>query len=142
MSALVLMVALAAEAQCFVPRETSPGWKQVALPPDGPALAAPEGVEQFRSDELVEVVDDRPGAYLAGTAHYTGRTEFSFTPPNGACVLEASFKEPLRGAKVDVSGWGSGGTISLMREDRVAGRTVRVNWGDNGVRSVTVVVHD
>ena len=142
MGPLVLAVALSASPPCFVPADTRPGWKQVTLPIDARFLAAPEGVEQFRTGDPVEVADDHPYVYLGGWSHHGGRTHFELTPPVGACTVEIWFKERLRGAKVDVSAWGASGTMTLIDEERVAGDTLRVTWGDTGVRSVTVVVHD
>lgn len=143
MSALILMAVLSAEPQtCFWPVDGSPGWKQVSLPREAEALAAPDGVDQFRSDETVEVVDDHPQVFLAGSQHFGGKTAFELTPGNGACRLEVQFKAALRGAKVDVSAWGSNGSMALKREERVAGSSLSASWGDVGVRAISVQVHD
>lgn len=142
MSPLFVMVVLAAEPTCFVPRDSVPGWKQVTLPTDGRYLAAPEGVDQFRAGDPVDVIEDHPSVFIGGYGRHSGRTQFELTLGSGACTAELTFKERLRGAKVDAWAWGASGRMSLMQEERVAGSTLKVSWADVGVRSLTVVVHD
>ncbi len=143
MHALVLSLLLAAEpaGPCFVATDATPGWKQATLPDDARALAAPEGVEQLRSDLAVTIVDDKSGLYLAGGSDGLGVTTFDFPFGDGGRTLELRFVEPLRGAKVDVTAYGDGGPMALLREERVGGSTLNLAWGDNDVRSVTVRVH-
>ncbi len=142
MSPLFVAMLLAADPACFVPKDASPGWKQVTLPANAPALAAPEGVPQFRTDQPVEVVDHHPGVFLAGSHYTPGLTRFTLVPAEGACTLEVVFRDRLRGAKVDVEAWGPAGTMSLLHEERVPGTRLEVRWGDPGVREVYVTVHD
>lgn len=141
MSALFLSLLLSA-VPCYQATDATPGWKQVALPDDARSLAAPEGVLQFRSDEPVTVIDERPTAAWLGK-HGTGKTGFDFTLSPGARSLEIRFIEPLRGAKVDVTGFDEKRQgIALMREQRVGGTTLNLNWGAAEVKTVEVWVHD
>ena len=142
MSPLFVLMMLAAEPSCFVPRDSEPGWKQVTLPADGRYLSAPEGIDQFRTGDPVEVIEDHPSVFLAGSGYHAGRTQFELTPGSGACTVELTFKERLRGSKVDAWAWGAAGRMSLLQEERVAGSTLKLAWGDVGVRSLTLVVHD
>ncbi len=48
------------------------------------------------------------------------------------CAAQRGIKERLRGSKVDVSAWGSGGRMTLLKEERVAGNMVKLAWGDPG----------
>lgn len=140
---MALLVAMwLAAAPCFTPNDATPGWKQVALPDEARSLAAPVGVEQFRSDEWVTVVDERSELFLAGEHRAPGRTSFDFALGEGGRSLEVHFERPLRGAKVDVTAWGPVGTMTLMHEERVGGATLALAWGLNDVREVTVRVHD
>jgi hypothetical protein len=135
-------IAVVVAATCFAPNDAAPGWKQVALPDDARALAAPEGVAQFRSDEWVTVVDERSELFLSGAESFGGRTSFELTLGEGGRSLEVHFERPLRGAKVDVTAWGPMGAMTLMNEQRVGGATLALTWGANDVRVVTVRVHE
>ena len=137
-----LLAMLLAAAPCYFPVDGSPGWKQVSLPPDAPALAAPPDVAQFRTESTVELLDDHPQVYLTASRVGWGRSQFELTPGTGACTLDLELTAPLRGAKVDVSAWGSDGTMTLMHEERVAGPALHLSWGESGVRTVWVVIHD
>jgi hypothetical protein len=136
------ILTLLAATPCYLPNDATPGWKQVALPDDARSLAAPVNVEQFRTDELVSIVDDRSELYLAGESVFPGRTSFEFVLGEGGRSLEVRFDHPLRGAKVDVTAWAPGGTMTLMHEQRVGGERLPLTWGTNDVRSVTVRVHE
>lgn len=138
---LWVVLALGATGPCFVPNDATPGWKQVALPDDARALAAPEGVDQFRADDGVTVVDDRSGLYLAGHSDGLGVTQFDFPLGGGGRSLEVRFANSLRGAKVDVTAHGEFGAMALMREERVGASSLSLTWGQNEVQSVTVRVH-
>src|SRR5204863_4756369 len=93
-------------------------------------------------DEPVDLVDDHPAAFLAGTRYHDGHTAFALRPGTGACAVEIAFRSPLRGAKVDVSAWGEAGTMTLMHEERVGGSVLQLHWGEAGVRELNVTVHD
>jgi hypothetical protein len=143
MSALLMTVLLAApEAMCFYPRDGEPGWKVVTVPPEAPALAAPDGVDQFRPGETVELLSDHPGLLLAGAQYHAGRTDFEVKPGDGACDVALTFVTPLRGAKVDVTAWTDNGTMILKREERVPGATLQLAWGDMSVHALYVTVHN
>ena len=137
-----LVLVFLTASPCYAPNDASPGWKQVALPDDAPALAAPECVEQFRVDDWVTVIDERSEVYRAGAHELGGKTTFDFTLGEGGRSLEVRFERPLRGAKVDVTAWGPLGTMSLMNEARVGGATLSLSWGANDVHSLSVRVHD
>ena len=46
----LLLAGCGSAERCFV-AEAGSGWRRVPLPAEAPELAAPDGVEQFRSDE-------------------------------------------------------------------------------------------
>jgi hypothetical protein len=143
MSALVMVALLAApDTMCFFPRDPEPGWKVVTVPPEAPALAAPDGVDQFRPGDTVELLSDHPGVLLSGAQYHAGRTDFEVKPGEGACQLALTFAHSLRGAKVDVTAWTDNGTTILKREDHVPGASLQLAWGDIGVHSVYVTVHN
>lgn len=132
----------ASSGPCFVSTDATPGWKQVVLPDEARALAAPEGVDQFRADEGLTIVDERSGVSLQGYSGGLGVTVFEFPLGAGGRSLDLRFAEPLRGAKVDVTASSELGAMSLLREQRVGGATLSLSWGQNDVSSVTVRVHD
>lgn len=136
-----LAAMVVAAGPCFVATDASPGWKQVTLPEGAPALAADEGVPQFRPGEPVQVVDERTGLYLPGRDDGPGVTAFDFPLGAGARTLELHFAEALRGAKVDVTASGELGSMALLREQRVGGADLVLALGDNDVRAATVRVH-
>jgi hypothetical protein len=143
MSALLMTLLLAApDALCFYPRDGEPGWKVVTVPPEAPALAAPDGVDQFRPGESVEVTSEHAGILISGARYHEGRTQFELKPGDGACHLDVTFAESLRGAKVDVTAWTDNGTTVLRREDRMPGATLQVAWGDIGVHGLYIDVHN
>ncbi len=144
MSAVILMTLLSGtDVHCYVASDGTPGWKLVALPDEAPALAADEGIEQFRSDEPVTVVDERPSVAWVGSPHGIGKTGFVFTVGPGGRLLEVHFAQPLRGARVDVTAFDERGQgMALMRDRRVGGDALNLTWGTAEVRSVEVKVHD
>ena len=79
-----LLLSTAPAGPCYVASDATPGWKQVALPDDARSLAAPAGIDQFRSDESVAIVDERSGLYLEGRSDGPGVTAFDFTIEGGA----------------------------------------------------------
>lgn len=140
-STLVLLLAAGAPAgPCFVPVDQSAGWKQVVLPDNAPALAAPEGIDQFRAYEPARVVDTDAWLY-AGAQAELGRMELRFRMPKGSERLELDFLEPLRGAKVDVTAYAGDRELPLMRERRVPGASLAVDWSIPDVDTVKVSVH-
>lgn len=133
---------LAAASPCYVATDSSPGWKQVTLAAGAEKLAAPEGVEQFRADEPVRIIENKSGLFLRGRSEGMGVTGFEFTLGEGARSLEIRFNESLRGAKVDVIASGAFGDMSLMQEQRIGASSLSLAWGMNDVRWVKVRVHD
>ncbi len=139
---LTLTSWVVAQPPCFVANDSTPGWKQVTLPKGAETLAAPEGVDQFRADEPVQVVDAHRDVSLVGHRDGLGVTAFEFTLPRGTRSLEVRFTESLRGAKVDVIASGALGEMSLMKERRVGAASLSLSWGTNDVSWVKVRVHD
>ena len=123
LSILLWLLALSAPApHCFVPSDQTAGWKRVVLPADAPALAAPEGVDQFRSGEQVLLVEQDPRAFMMATKESPGTMTYSFVIPSDARRLEVTFYEDLDGAKVDAVGY-EGGTYPLqLLSERQIGR--------------------
>lgn len=139
---MCMWLATAPVGPCYLATDSTPGWKHVTLPDDARSLSAPAEIDQFRSDEFVTIVDERKGVYLQGRSDRPGVTAFDLALGEGGRSLEVRFGSPLRGAKVDVTATSSSGTLALMREERVAGQTLFLSWGENDVQSVTVRVHD
>lgn len=137
-----LVLALLSAAPCFTVQDSKPGWKQVTLPDNAPQLAAPVGIEQFRSDDLVEIVDERDQVFLEGETMFPGKTSFEFPLGPGAKSLEVRLAHPLRGAKVDVLATSSEGSLRLMDEQRIGGDVISLTWGASDVSSVRVVFHE
>lgn len=126
---------------CFFASDATPGWKHVTLPFDAYALAAPDEVDQFRSNEAVTIVDHRSGVFLSGRDVGAGVTAFDFSLGEGGRSLDIEFTESLQGAKVDVSAYGEFGSMSLMREQRIGSTKLNLTWGQTQVHSVVVHVH-
>ena len=137
----ILLGLLIHAAPCFVATDATPGWKHVTLPFDAYGLAAPDGVDQFRSNESVTLVEDHSSVYLTGWNDGAGVTAFEFQLGDGGKSVDIEFTEPLQGAKVDVTARGQLGWMSLMREQRQAGSRLTLTWGDNSVQTVKVRVH-
>lgn len=137
-----LLLILLAAPPCYQPKDVTAGWKQVALPEEAPFLAATGKVEQFRSGARVSVTDEHEALFLAGEHPFPGRTVFDFVLGEGGRSLKVEFEHPLRGAKVDVTAWGPGGTRTLLREQRTPGSSLALTWGMNDVRRVFITVHE
>ncbi len=138
----MMLTALLLGQVCFTPSDARPGWKRALIPDDAPRLAAPDGIDQYRSAEAYQTVNEYPMASLQGWTGRVGKTEFQLIPGAGACELELEFAEPLRGAKVSITAPGPKGPMVFMREARQAGKVLRAKWGKDGVPLVDVVVHD
>ena len=132
MMAALLAFALS-QGPCFAATDSTPGWKQ--------GLAAPAGVDQFRSGELVTIVESRSALFLEGTDDGVGVTLFELKLDEGARSLEVRFGQSLRGAKVDAEASGELGKMTLLREERIGAAKVSLAWGANDVRRLRVRVH-
>jgi hypothetical protein len=132
----VLLAGCGAGEPCFV-AEAGSGWRRVPLPAEAPELAAPDGVEQFRSDEPA-IVWDTPEVGSRGR-RVSGSSLFSFTS-EGEEALALEFVQPLGGARVDAVLDDIG--QPLMSGKRVAGRTLRLEWAIPGDHVVRVRVHN
>ena len=144
MGALLSLVgsfALAA-SPCYVPSDQTAGWKRVELTAEAPALAAPPGIDQFRSDEAALLLESDPRAYVGATRRQLGRMTYTFRVPEGAVRLEVDFLEALRGAKVDVTAYAGSRAFPLRDERRMAGSWLALDWSMEGVDSVVIEVHD
>jgi hypothetical protein len=102
----VTLVALVL-SQCFVINDRTQGWKQVALPPEAPQLAALESYEQFRVADPVVVSHSLPDVLLTSYRPSLGRQAFEFALPAGAKTVTLSFAQPLHSSKVDAVVHGS-----------------------------------
>lgn len=142
MLALIITLTLGADPVCFVAKDAEPGWKQVVIPAETPALAASVEIDQFRPGDEVEVIDDHLDVFLAGSHIDLGRTFFELNSCGGACRLEATFRDPLRGTKVDVTSWALGQPMSLLNEQRLPGKQLNVQWSDLGQRQIAIRVHN
>lgn len=134
-------LALAA-SPCFVPSDQTAGWKRVALTDEAPALSAPQGIDQFRSDEAALLIESDPRAYVGATRRQPGRMTYTFRVPQGAARLEVEFVESLRGAKVDATAYAGYRSFPLLHERRVGGAALALDWSMEGVDSVVIEVHD
>ena len=141
MGALLPTLVLLAASPCFVPSDQTAGWKHVVLPDNAPALAAPEGTDQFRPNEPVRVLESDSRLLVGSYEMDFGRTELHFAIPKGTHHLEVELLEPLRGSKVDAlaSSWSR--TLPLLSERRVAGNTLSFDWEAPDVNEVTVSIH-
>jgi hypothetical protein len=147
MSALLSLVgalALAASppGPCFLPSDQSAGWKRVEIPEGAPALAAPHGIDQFRSDEAALLIESDPQAYVGATRRQPGRMTYTFRVPRGAARLEVDFVDSLRGAKVDATAYAGHRAFPLLDERRVGGAALALDWSVEGVDSLVIEVHD
>jgi hypothetical protein len=132
----MMLALLLAAAPCIDVTDGVPGWKQVALPAEAPHLAAPPALSQFRSGERVTVIDEQTGLYRTGVAN-GGSTDFELPLATGSHSVTLVFREPLRGAKVDVTSW----DMTLVHEKRVAGTQLSFEWGGREVPRLWVRVH-
>lgn len=141
-AALLLTTAVSA-APCFTVLDQTPGWKQVALPPDAPALAAPADISQFRVTEPTTVHDRSLRRYLGSYEQSMGSTSYQFDVASAGSRLQVEFVQPLRGARVDAVGTSSttGRSWELRSDDRIAGERVDLTWNVPGIDRVTLRVH-
>lgn len=136
-----LWLALAPAGPCWLPSDQTAGWKRVDLPPEAPALAAPEDVDQFRVGEPARLLESDARAYVGATHPKPGRMAYAFRVPPGTTRLEVSFLEPLRGAKVDATASAGARTFPLLSERRQAGASLVLDWYEADVDGVVVEVH-
>jgi hypothetical protein len=136
-----LWLAVAPAGTCWLPSDQTAGWKRVEVPPETPALAAPEDVDQFRTGEPAHLMESDARAYVGATKPKPGRMAYTFRFPRGTSRLEVSFLEPLRGAKVDATASAGAWTFPLLSERRVAGASLVLDWNAADVDGVVVEVH-
>jgi hypothetical protein len=140
--ASALLLGTAPVGPCYVPSDQTAGWKRVELPAEAPALAAPQGLEQFRAGEraLLTLVDP-PDTYLGAQERRLGRMVYSFRLPTGTVRMEVGFLDPLNGAKVDATAYVNGRAYPLLSERRQFGKELVLDWNVAGVDSLVVEVH-
>lgn len=138
---VVMMAASNPAGPCFVPADPSPGWKLVVLPENAPALAAPEGVDQFRPHEPARVLQSDSSLYSGSRESLPGRLELDFALPPDSRRLELEFLEPLQGAKVDATLYAGNRVLPLVRDKRLAGEALELEWDVPDVTSLEVSVH-
>jgi hypothetical protein len=132
---LVLLAGCGASEPCFTVEARS-GWQRVPLPAGAHDLAAPDDIEQFRSDEEA-IVWDSPEIGGRGS-RLRGSSVFHLAS-HGEDALSLEFAQPLSGARVDALLDDVG--EPLMMGKRISGRTVRVEWTVPGDHVVQVRVH-
>jgi hypothetical protein len=140
--ASAMLLATTPAGPCYVPSDQTAGWKRVELPAEAPALAAPQGIEQFRAGEraLLSQVD-LPDTYLGATERRFGRMAYSFQLPKGAFRMQVDFLESLNGAKVDATAYVGSRAYPLLSERRQFGKELRLDWSVTGADRLVVEVH-
>lgn len=126
-------------SQCFVLSDPTPGWKHVALPVNAPDLAAPDDVDQFRTDDVVTVLQDQlmRRTYRASL----GRQTFEIDLPPGTRTMALRFAKPLDGAKIDAVIEGPRGRVTLLDERRASGLVLSLPIPNVEATLATVTVH-
>ena len=71
----MMLTALLLGQVCFTPSDARPGWKRALIPDDAPRLAAPDGIDQYRSAEAYQTVNEYPMASLQGWTGRVGKTD-------------------------------------------------------------------
>lgn len=135
------MIAALVLAQCFVTADESPGWKQIALPPEAPQLAAPEAYEQFRGHEPAIVTWNTAQLVLSARETGLGKVTVEAAIPANARSATVRFVQPLRGAKVDAALVGDFGRISVHDQRRFAGSEVDVRIALPQPQRLVLTVH-
>lgn len=140
--ASALLLSAVPTGPCYVPSDQTAGWKRVELPAEAPALAAPEGLEQFRAGEpaLLSQVDP-PDTYRGAHERQLGRMVYAFQVPKGTVRMEVSFLDSLNGAKVDATAYVGGRAYPLLSERRQFGKELALDWSVVGVDSLVLEVH-
>lgn len=140
--ASALLLAATPPGPCYVPSDQTAGWKRVELPAEAPALAAPQGLHQFRAGEraLLSLVD-LPDTYLGATERRLGRMAYSFQVPKATVRMQVDFLDSLNGAKVDATAYVGSRAYPLLSERRQFGKELRLEWNMVGVDRLVVEVH-
>jgi len=140
--ASAMLLATTPPGPCYVPSDQTAGWKRVELPAEAPALAAPQGIEQFRAGEraLLSQVD-LPDTYLGAIERRFGRMAYTFHLSKGTLRMQVEFLDSLNGAKVDATAYVGGRSYPLLSERRQSGKELRLDWNVAGVDRLVVEVH-
>ena len=137
-----LLLATTPPVTCYVPSDQTVGWKQVALPSEAPALAAPADLDQFRTGERALLSEEDPrNVYLGASKQNFGRMAYTFRLPRGTSQVELGFLDSLNGAKVDATVYVGPRAYPLLSERRQAGQLLALSWGVADVDGLVVEVH-
>ncbi|MBL8919310.1 MAG: hypothetical protein JNJ54_10645 [Myxococcaceae bacterium] len=128
-------------AQCFVIDDESSGWKQIALPPGAPHLAASEAYEQFRGQEPALVTWDTAQVVLSTRETGLGKVTVETAIPANARAATVRFARPLDGARVDAVLVGDWGRIPVHDGRRFAGNEVTVRIPVPESQRLVLTVH-
>ena len=140
--ATALLVTATPARTCYVPSDQNAGWKQVVLPDDAPALAAPADLEQFRAGEHAVLREEDPqNVYLGASRQHPGRMAYTFRLPSGTSRVDLDFLDSLEGAKVDATVYAGPRAYPLLSERRQSGRQLMLDWGIAGADTLVVEVH-
>jgi hypothetical protein len=138
---VVLLSILTASPVCYRVEDESPGWKRVEVPVSAPALAGPEGSDQFRSGEPVLVTRGNDAALVSSEDSH-GRLTLEFRLRGPMSHLAVDFENPLEGAKVDVAlRLEGGGTVTVWEGKRVQDSRLSIDWPHPGAYWAMVTVH-
>lgn len=139
---LLALAAGSAPERCMTPADQTAGWKRSALDASSPALAAPPEVSQFRSGERALLVEDGLLRYEGTVGSNPLRMEHLFRLGAGTQQLRVEFSEPLRGAKVDVTAYTTGGlTFPLLVERRMPGQQLELRLEREDFTQLIIRVH-
>lgn len=139
---LLTLATGSAPERCTTPADQTAGWKRVALDASRPALAAPPEVSQFRSGERALVVEDGLRRYEGTVGTNPLSMEHFFRLGAGTQQLRVEFSEPLRGAKVDVTAYSTGGlTFPLLVERRIPGSQLELQLEREDFTQLIIRVH-
>jgi hypothetical protein len=85
---------------------------------------------------------EAPRAYQGLVHGSLGKATFAFTVPPRARRLEVEFAQPLRGARVDADTHAWARTFPALRDRRVGGAAVTVDWSEPDVDRLELTVHE
>jgi hypothetical protein len=123
---------------CYRPTSRARGWTDVLLPGAAPHLAAPDGIEQYRSGESALAWSgwERGEERRAG-----GTTTYTLRLPNRAEVVEVDFGNRLGGAALEIIGYRPAG-VSYTVRSRFRTHESKLSLElDEQTHTVEVIVH-
>jgi hypothetical protein len=132
------LVGCARAPACYRPATQTRGWKEVRLPAAAPHLAAPDGVEQYRTGEPALAWS---GWSDVGPHRSLGAASYYLYLPEGAEVLEIDFGSRLGGAALEINSLGDDGWNSFRSRFRTHDSRLSLEL-DPRTRAVEVLVHN